>query len=212
MIIASLHRHKKPPPKAVTNRDIRWLGGDSVTKDQMKELMKQAIDPHKICRVFLNYDVNYFYYFPLTVGERLFLGVEEDDFIIDGYSIRRFRDVVKVEIKDDKCLEIVNAEGILENLVIPDVDITDWNTSIASLQKLGKNIIIKKDSLSGQEAEFFIGKIVKVMKKKVLFRGFDADGIWDDDLTEIPFSKITSITFGSRYVEVFSKYLPPLSI
>lgn len=38
----------------------------------------------------------------------------------------------------------------------------------------------------------------------------DADGVWIDELFEMPFSQITSITFGSRYVEVFSKYLPPI--
>jgi hypothetical protein len=178
----------------------------------MKEMMKQAIDPHNICRVFLKYDVNYRYYFPLLVGERLFLGAEEDDFILDGFHIRRFQDVVKTELKDDdKCLEIILSEGILEGLVTPDVDITDWSTAIASLQKIGKNVIIEINSLIGEKSEFYIGRIVKVMKKKVLFRCFDADGIWDDELSEIPFSKITSIIFGARYVEVFSKYLPPLS-
>lgn len=181
-----------------------------MTKAQIKELIKRAIEPHKICRVFLKYDVNYRYYFPLIVGERLFLGAEEDDFILDGYSIRRFKDVVKCEIKDDKCLEIDFAEGLLEHLVTPDVDITNWETSLSSLQKIGKNIIIEKERLDRDENEFAIGKVIKVLKSKVLFRDFDADGIWDDELLEIPFSLITSITFCSRYVEVFSKYLPPI--
>ena len=181
-----------------------------MTKTQIKELMKQAIDPHKICRVFLKYDINYRHYFPLIVGERLFLGAEEDDFILDGYSIRRFKDVVKSEIKDDKCLEIDFAEGLLEQLVTPDVDITSWKTSLTSLQRIGKNIIIEKESLDEDENEFAIGKIVKVLKNEVLFKSFDADGVWDDELLQIQFSQITSTTFGSRYVEVFSKYLPPI--
>lgn len=144
------------------------------------------------------------------VGERLFLGAEEDDFILDGYSIRRFKDVEKVEIKDDKCLEIDYAEGLLENLVIPSVDITDWKTSLMSLQKIGKNIIIEKESPNQDEVEFAIGRVIKVLKNKVVFKAFDADGIWEDELWEISFPQITSITFGSRYVEVFSKYLPPI--
>ncbi len=179
-------------------------------KSQIKELMKQAIDPHKICRVFLKYDMNYRYYFPLIVGERLFLGAEEDDFILDGYSIRRFKDLVKSEIRNDKCLEIDFAEGLLEHLVTPDVDITSWKTSLTSLQRIGKNIIIEKESLNEDEIEFSIGKVVKVLKNKVLLKAFDADGVWEDELFKIPFSQITSITFCSRYVEVFSKYLPPI--
>jgi hypothetical protein len=179
-------------------------------KAEIKDLLKQAIEPHKICRVFLKYDAYCRYYFPLIVGERLFLVTEEDDFILNGYSIRRFKDVEKVEIKNDKCLEIIYAEGLLENLVAPSVDITDWETALSSLQKIGKNIIIEKESLDEDETEFAIGRVIKVLKNKVLLKAFDADGIWGDQLQEISFPQITSITFASRYVEVFSKYLPPI--
>ena len=39
------------------------------------------------------------------------------------------------------------------------------------------------------------------------FKHFDADGIWQDELLEIPFSQITTVVFGSRYVETLSKYV-----
>lgn len=180
-------------------------------KSEIKDLMKQAIEPHKICRAYLKYDAYYWYLFPLLVGERLFLGAKEDDFILDGYSIRRFKDVTKAEIKDDKCLKINIAEGVVACLVTPEIDITNWKTALTSLQNDGINIIIEKESLQEADTEFAIGRVIKVLKNKVLFKAFDADGIWDDDLLEIPFPQITSITFGSRYVDVFSKYLPPIS-
>lgn len=182
-----------------------------MTKTEMKEIMKNAVDPHKLCRVYLKYDHYYRYYFPLIVGERLFLGAEEDDFILDGYSIRRFTNVTLVEIKDDKCVEIFSEEGLIDSLVTPNIDITNWATSLQSLQTLGKNIIIEQESPFEEEANFVIGRVIKVLKTKVVFRHFDGDGIWEEEFYEIPFSKITSITFGSRYVEVFSKYLPPIS-
>ena len=42
---------------------------------------------------------------------------------------------------------------------------------------------------------------------RVFFKHFDADGIWQDECYEIPFSQITSVTFASRYVDIFSKYV-----
>lgn len=69
------------------------------------------------------------------------------------------------------------------------------------------NIIVEKESLNDDECEFAIGKIVKVLKTKVIFKGFDADGVWQEDFYEIPYSQITSVTFASRYVDVFSKYV-----
>ena len=176
-------------------------------KSEIKALLTSAIEPKNLCRVFFKYDVNYQYYFPLITSDKLFLGANEDDFILDGFSIRRFCDVKKAEIKNDKCLEIIKAEGILEKMQTPQIDITDWYSAFLSLSKLHFNIIIERESLVDDECEFAIGKIEKVLKSKVIFKHFDADGIWQDEFYEIPFSQITSVTFSSRYVDVFSKYV-----
>ena len=88
---------------------------------------------------------------------------------------------------------------------MPDIDITDWYSAFSSLSKLNINIIVEKESLDDDECEFVIGKIVKVLKTKVIFKHFD--GVWQEDYYEIPYSQITSITIGNRYVSVFSKYV-----
>ncbi len=176
-------------------------------KSEIKELIASAIEPRNLCRVFFKYDVNYRYNFPLIVSDKLFLSANEDDFILDGISIRRFCDIKKAEIKNDKCSEIIKAEGILDKIQIPEVDITDWHSTFLSLSKLDFNIIIEKESLIADECLFAIGKIDKVLKSKVIFKYFDANGIWQDDCYEIPYSQITSVTFASRYVDVFSKYV-----
>lgn len=181
-----------------------------MTKLEMRALLREAIDPPKICLVYFGYDANYFNLFPLRVSQRLFLAAQEDDFILDGWTIRRARDVRLVKIKDDRCLEIARAEGLLTGLACPNIDLEDWPSALSSLRELGRNVIIRHESLLEEEYEFYIGRILRVHRRKVLFRHFDADGIWDEKVSEIPFSRITSITFGSRYVEVFSKYLPAM--
>ena len=90
---------------------------------------------------------------------------------------------------------------------MPQINITDWHSVFSSLAEMGFNIIVEKESLIYDECEFAIGKIDKVLKTKVLFKHFDADGIWQDECYEIPYSQITSVTFASRYVDVFSKYV-----
>lgn len=176
----------------------------------MKELVSDSISKRSLCRVFLKYDINYRYYFPLLANDKLFLGAKEDDFIINGYSIRRFIDVRKIEIKDDLCITILRKEGIVDHLVSPDIDIANWETVFKSLRKMNKNIIVEKESFNEDEAEFVIGRIEKVFKKFVYMRHFDADGIWVEDLYRIPYAGITSVSFGSRYVEMYSKYINDL--
>lgn len=181
-----------------------------MTKAEIKDIVENCRKEKKVCRVFLRYDVNYRYYFPLLVNDKLFLGAEEDDFLIDGYAIRRFRDVTKAQIKNDLCATILNREGIADSLELPDVDITNWEMVFKSLQKINKNVIVEKESLNADDSEFVIGKIEKVCKHFAYIRHFDADGVWQAESYKIPYTGITSVTYASRYIETFSKYLGPL--
>lgn len=181
-----------------------------MTKTMIKDIIAACLRDRKLCRVFLRYDLNYFYYFPLMLNDRLFLGIEEDDFLLDGYFIRRFKDVTKAEIKDDFCGEIIKQEGLIDRIEVPDVDLTSWETIFRSLQERDKNIIVEKENLDENECEFIIGRIEKIYKKFIYVRHFDADGIWQQAPFRIPYTEITSIIFASRYVETFSKYLSEL--
>lgn len=181
-----------------------------MTKTKIKEVVANCLIQKKLCRVFLRYDINYRYYFPLIYSDKLFLGAEEDDFILDGYAIRRFKDVTKAQIKDDMCEKILNLEGIVDSISVPEIDLTSWETVFKSLKKIDKNIIVEKESLDDDECKFVIGRIEKVYKKFAYIRHFDADGIWQDEPYKIPYSETTTIVFASRYVEIFSKYLSNL--
>lgn len=176
-------------------------------KSEMKELIRSAIEPQNLCAVRFKYDLYNRYFFPFRASDKFFLGAEQDDFAIDGFSIRRFCDLTKVRIINGKRVEIIKKEGLLDELTAPDIDLTDWHSVFLSLQTINKNIIVEKESLNDDEWEYAIGRIEKVLKSKVVFRDFDADGIWQDIPLEIPFSQITSVTLGSRYVEIFSKYV-----
>lgn len=176
-------------------------------KANMIELFQQSAEQKSLIRLLLKYDAYDTFWVPFGASEKLFLVAKEDDFIIDGFSIRRFRDVKELECKDGKCNKILKAEKALDGVVAPDIDLTDWHSTFLSLQKLGKNIIIQHESLNEDEWEYYIGRIEKVYKTKVIFLHFDADGVWQEKPVEIPFSSITSVSFDNRYVTVFSKYV-----
>ena len=76
---------------------------------------------------------------------------------------------------------------------------------------MNRNIIVENQTIVPGDSEFVIGRIEKIYKKFVYIRNFDADGIWDDSPIRVPYTEITNVTFASRYVDVFSKYLkePP---
>lgn len=52
---------------------------------------------------------------------------------------------------------------------------------------------------------FYIGIVWKAGKNSVVFRPFDADGVWLDKV-KIPYKKITAVVFGNRYSKAFEDY------
>lgn len=181
-----------------------------MTRNQIFKIIKKSTKELKICNVFLQYDHNYWNLIPLKCSNMLFLSAQEDDFILNGYTIRRVEDVTNVRIKNDKCNKILEFEGIKDKLEIPSIRIDDWKIAFEDLILLEKNIIVETESLDEDERDYVIGRIEKVFKQFVYVRHFDADGIWHDEPYKIPYSKITSVTFLSRYVTIFSKYLDEL--
>ena len=167
------------------------------------DIIEKAIKNTEICRCYFSYDENYFYYYPNAVNEKFILGQEEDDFLLDGYAIRKISQLRKVEVKDDKCDEINKEIGLKSQIKKPDVDIFSWQTIFQSLKKLDTFIIVE-DSIN---EDFTIGIIKKVLKNKVYFLEFDADGIWGDYEVEIPYTSITSVKWNTRYAITWEKYL-----
>lgn len=175
-------------------------------KDEKLNLLHNSIGTYNLCRCFFRYDPNYLYYYILGVSDKLFLGVEEDDFMLDGFQIRKISDLKKVEIKDDICIKINEELQLLADVNVPEIKLSSWKDVFESLKPLDVFIIVENEITDKGEDFFFIGKIVETKKNHVVFSYFDADGIWYEDI-EIPYSKITNITFNSRYSKTWQEYL-----
>jgi hypothetical protein len=182
-------------------------------KSEIKELVKEAAENIKIINAYFRYDLAYYNLIPLSLNDKLFFVVNEDDFIFDGFSIYRFKDLKKVKIKNDMCDIILKKEGLTSNIVVPNIDISSWKSVFESLKKMKRNIIVEKQTIDGKDSEFVIGRIEKIYKNFAYVWNFDSDGIWDDSPIKVPYSEITNIIFGSRYVDTFSKYIsePPFN-
>lgn len=180
-----------------------------MTKKEIRLLLRQAKSPRRRCRVYFKNEPYYRHYYPLKVSERLFLGVEEDDFILDGYSIHRMQDIQQAVLCDDLAERVAQNLRLADQIEIPDVAIENWHSVFTSLLDVGDSIIIECGSKDPEDEEYCIGQIDRVLKNKLYFWHFDADGVWQDAPWEIPFSHIRSVTFNSRYVSMLSACVPP---
>lgn len=171
-------------------------------KQEKIDLVQNCIDKTAICRCYFTYEPSYYYSYPIAVNDKFVFGYEEDDFILDGCFVRKISHLKKVEIKRDKCHEINVMLGITDQLVDPGIDISSWRSIFEALFHLDIFVIIE-DHINGQ---FAIGTIQKVLKRKLYFKRFDANGVWDENELEIPYSQITSVEWGSRYAECWKRY------
>lgn len=173
------------------------------TLAELREGLRALTEPRTMCGIEFEYSDNLVYGFPLIVAEQLFLMAEDDDFILDGFIIRRLRDIYELGYRKGIYQHIAEQEG-LTSFDLPDVNISDWANAFNSLKKLGKHVIVEREY---GEGFFYIGTIETVADDHVLLCHYDADGIWQEEPVAIQYRDITSVSFGTRYAETFSKYV-----
>ncbi|MBR1555450.1 MAG: hypothetical protein IJ644_08685 [Oscillospiraceae bacterium] len=171
-------------------------------KEKIITCIENASGTYELCRCWFEYDKDYWYFYILDFNAKLFLGIEEDDFQLNGFQIRRIADMRKIETKMDTCTLINRKQEILKNVKKPAVNLGSWQTVFESLDRLKYFVIIENE----YKEKFAVGRIVKVKKKSVVFQEFDADGKWQEE-SEIDFENITTVTFKDRYSSTWQKYL-----
>ena len=52
-----------------------------------------------------------------------------------------------------------------------------------------------------------MGKIVAIEDDTVRFKDVGMDGVWDDEVHDIPYEDITQISYGDNYSKMYYKYV-----
>lgn len=167
-------------------------------------VIRECMNNQFLCRCYFKYDENYRYYYINDVNDEFVLGQEENDFLLDGYTINKLSHLSKAEIKDDACNEINRLNGIISRIKNPEIDISSWQGIFQSLKNLDKWIIVSNEY--DNNGFFYIGTIIKAGKNKLTIKPFDADGIWLEEM-KIPYEDITSVSFDTRYINNWRMYL-----
>ena len=160
-------------------------------KKLMKRLAK-AVKSDTAWRCWFSDHENYWYLYFLDFSDRLLLGVEEDDFILDGFELRPISVLQRLEHKNNMAAQIEQTLSLRETIQAPKIDLTDWRSAFRDLEALGRFLIIEGEDW------FEIGVIRAVRKKSILFQDFDGNGGWQE-IHKIPYDEITRVCFGDRY-------------
>lgn len=170
---------------------------------ELRKKLDALSQERSMCNIEFEYGDEAQCYLPLAVGDQLFLCAIDDDFLFNGFTVRRLRDIYELLPPRSGIYQTIAEKEGLTSMPVPDVELTNWKSVFISLKWLDKPVIVERE----YEPEFFrLGRIEDVKKDRVIMRYFDADGVWHDPV-EIPYQGITSVTFDDRYSNIFSKYV-----
>lgn len=177
----------------------------------IEEQLKFHLENKRFCKVIRQVGDDRFEHsngFIVDYSSDFLLMQDTGEFTVIGYLVIPLSTVSKIQYKSNEKYfdKIIRWEKQLENVVKKhDIDLSNWTSVFRSIKKAGFNVIIENER-PGDET-FDIGPILKTTKTAVYIRYFNASGYLDDEITKIPFDKITLVQFDNRYINVFSKYL-----
>ena len=190
------------------------MGDRKKAKRKYDRMLEEHVGKKEIIALFTPVDsieANVFGYL-LAMSEYYLLMQIQYDLEIDGYAIipKTAFDSLEFGNKNKMRMDILAAEGTDSIWGIDhDIDLTDWHTIFACLQKLDMHVIVRRGVM--EYPEFVIGPITDVRKRSVSVRYYNAEGQLDAKATKVKYDDITKIEFGDKYSLTFRKYLKPMS-
>ena len=181
-------------------------------KFEITAVLEEACRQTLLCHMFLKADPNCYSCFPIKTSEDLFLYMDEQDFRLDGYVVRRLKDIIEINSKTDLTNDILESEGVTAQVKRIDMDLSSLEGVLSYLSHNRLNAIFESEDRNSGNIDYVIGRIEKRDDRYLYVRAFDTNGSWEEKATRIAFSELVSISFGTRYVDIFSKYLPPCPV
>ena len=114
-----------------------------MNQSEIINVLRSSINPPAVCKVGFTDQQYEEFFFPLSVSDSLFIGIVDKDFMLDGFTIRRLSDVSYVERIRGTYLKIHQAEGNLNRLFLPTVNIKSLRHALNSLLAASENIILE---------------------------------------------------------------------
>lgn len=172
----------------------------------MIDEIKQSMDNKELVAIKAKYNLEALFFYTLEYNETFYFGVEEFDFRLDGYQIRLIEDFEQGEIVNNFSSLINVKEGLLNQIVNYQIDLTSFETIFNFLKHENKVISIEREYYD-EDYFFLIGEIIKVTETSLWFKDFDINGNWNKEINIIPYEEITTIRFNSHYINTWEKYI-----
>ena len=179
--------------------------------DEMREIIQYHIDNKFIMTIdrCFNGETTSTTGFPIYLSEEFILMTVIVDFHDEGYAIIRTKDIVDAYSNESDSFneQICISEGLQDNVQQEYIiEINSLKQILLQLKKYDGFICIQCEQQI-ERCSFYMGKIISIEDEGVSFKDIGMDGMWDDEIHNIPYEEITQVTFGDNYSKMYYKYL-----
>lgn len=147
--------------------------------------------------------------FPICLSEKLILTTVTTDFHDEGYAILRTNDIIDAYSKESDSFneQICVAEGLQDRIYQSHIKELNSMKQILSQLKNYDGFICIQCEQQIERCSFYMGKIITIADDNVSFKDIGTDGIWDEEIHNIPYEDITQVTYGDNYSKMYYKYV-----
>ncbi|MDG9666927.1 hypothetical protein [Hahella sp. CR1] len=152
-------------------------------------------------------DENCLQAFVLDYSDELVLLQYVYDFNLDGLMVIRMGDITDVYMGAINILQtqMLKEEGLYEKVEFDiQCDLSNWRTTLSTLGQRYDYLILEDEN--PQDPMFLMGKLAEVSDDYVLANGFDGEGLWDDEATELGYDEITAMKVNNNYINFYKRY------
>ncbi len=178
---------------------------------EQKEIIKYHIDNKFLMNIerCFNGETTSILGFPIRLSENFILTTVIVDFYDEGYAILCTKDIVDAYSKESDSFneQICVSEGLQDKIKQEHVkEINSLKEILLQLEKYDGFVCIQCEQQL-ERCSFYMGKIITIEDDSINFKDIGMDGIWDDEIHNIPYTHITQITYGDNYSKMYYKYV-----
>ena len=172
------------------------------------DTIRECTERRAFCEVWLYYEYSWRHLLPVAADANRFMALQESDYSFDGYLIIDYRSVDRAFAMPDKYCEIARLEGLLDSVRIPPIELSSYRAVFAYLANSGTNIEVDICSETDRRTAIFAGRAVGCTDYEFQLLRFDINCVWDRRPITVGYDRLKAVRFGSRYLDIYSKYLP----
>ena len=178
-----------------------------MTEKEIIETAKRAAEEKLFCSLICKFEYEPRHILPLKVSEGLFVSAIESGMGFDGYLVERFENVGSLAALDPAAGKLAREKGLFFTVETDLPEAGSLQQVFAYLVNNSECVCLELGSPDSREVAFETGLCVDCSDTGFSIIRFGSDLRRDRSATFLPYSSLIRLTFATKALRTYKKYL-----